>query len=34
MNNSYGFIDESGGVIPTGVAVQDGNYEHINPKTG
>jgi hypothetical protein len=20
--------------VPTGVAVQDGNYDHINPKTG
>jgi hypothetical protein len=34
MNNSYGFIKECSGLIPTGVAVQWGNYEHVNPQTG
>lgn len=34
MNNSYGFIKECSGIVPTGVAVQDGNYEHVNPQTG
>jgi len=34
MNHSYKFIGESDGIVPTGIAVQWGNYEHINPKTG
>jgi hypothetical protein len=34
MRNSYGLIRESAGRTTTGVAVQDGNYDHINPKTG
>lgn len=34
MNNSYGLIRECSGLIPTGIAVQWGNYEHINPRTG
>jgi len=34
MNNSYHLIRDSGGRVPVGMAVQDGNYEHINPKTG
>lgn len=34
MNNSYGLIKECTRIVPTGIAVQDGNYEHINPKTG
>lgn len=34
MNNSYGFIKTCSGIVPTGVAVQDGNYAHVNPKTG
>jgi hypothetical protein len=34
MANSYPFIRESAGVVPCGMAVQDGNYEHRNPKTG
>jgi hypothetical protein len=34
MNHSYGFIRNCDGVIPTGAAVQDGNYEYINPMTG
>ena len=33
MNNSYVFIRECVGIVPTGVAVQWGNYEHINPRT-
>jgi hypothetical protein len=33
MNNSYSFIKDSAGFIITGIAVQDGNYDHINPKT-
>ena len=34
MNHSYRLIRESNGIVPTGVAVQWGNYEHTNPKTG
>jgi hypothetical protein len=34
MANSYPLIRESAGVVPSGIAVQDGNYEHRNPKTG
>jgi len=34
MHNCYPLLREFGGTIPTGIAVQDGNYEHINPKTG
>lgn len=34
MNHSYKFLKEYTMVIPTGVAVQWGNYEEINPKTG
>jgi hypothetical protein len=34
MSNSYPLIRNSYGIIPTGVAVQDGNYALINPKTG
>lgn len=33
MNNSYGLIKDSAGIVPVGIAVQDGNYEHINPQT-
>jgi len=33
MNHSYGLIHDCDGVVPTGVAVQDGNYSHVNPKT-
>ena len=32
--NSYPLIRESGGVVPTGLAVQDGNYGDVDPKTG
>jgi hypothetical protein len=34
MNHSYGLIRELDGVVPTGIAVQTGNYAHENPKTG
>jgi hypothetical protein len=33
-NHSYPLIREASGVVPTGVAVQDGNYEDLNPQTG
>ena len=32
--NSYPLIRESAGIIPTGLAVQDGNYGDVDPKTG
>ena len=34
MNHSYKFLKEYANDITTGIAVQDGNYEEINPKTG
>ncbi|HWW01473.1 MAG TPA: hypothetical protein VNZ64_17380 [Candidatus Acidoferrum sp.] len=34
MRNCYPLIQESSGAIPTGIAVQDGNYEYRNPRTG
>jgi hypothetical protein len=34
MKHSYPLIRESDGSIPTGIAVQFGNYEHQNPQTG
>ena len=34
MHNSYPLLRELAGSVPTGIAVQDGNYEHNNPKTG
>ncbi len=34
MNHSYKLIRECDGIIPTGIAVQWGNYDLINPKTG
>jgi hypothetical protein len=34
MNNSYHLIRDSAGTVRIGMAVQDGNYEHVNPKTG
>ena len=34
LKSSYPLIREAAGRIPTGIAVQDGNYEHVNPKTG
>jgi hypothetical protein len=32
--NSYPLIRESAGIIPSGIAVQDGNYGDVNRKTG
>jgi hypothetical protein len=32
--NSYPLIRESAGIIPSGVAVQDGNYGDVNKETG
>jgi hypothetical protein len=34
MRNCYPLLREFSGSVPTGIAVQDGNYEHVNPKTG
>lgn len=34
MNHSYKFLKEFSDAIKTGIAVQWGNYEEINPKTG
>lgn len=34
MGNSYPLIREVAGSVPVGVAVQDGNYAHVNPRTG
>ena len=34
MRSSYELIREVAGDVKVGMAVQDGNYEHINPKTG
>lgn len=34
MNNSYPFIKARENNIPAGIAVQWGNYAHVNPKTG
>lgn len=34
MNHSYKFLKKYAMILPTGVAVQWGNYEEINPKTG
>ena len=34
MKHSYPLIRSSAGAVPTGVAFQDGNYQHVNPKTG
>jgi hypothetical protein len=33
MSNSYGFIKNCSEKVPAGVAVQDGTYQFINPKT-
>lgn len=33
MNNSYPLIRGSSTKVPVGVAVQDGNYNHVNPRT-
>jgi hypothetical protein len=34
MSHSYPLIRESAGKVPTGIAVQEGNYGDRNPKTG
>lgn len=34
LKSSYPLIRESAGIVPTGIAVQDGNFEDVNPKTG
>ena len=34
MGNSYPLIREVAGDVVVGIAVQDGNYEHVNPETG
>lgn len=34
LKTSYPLIKESAGVVPIGIAVQDGNLEEINPATG
>jgi len=34
MSNSYPLLREIAGSVPTGIAVQDGNYELQNPRTG
>ena len=34
MSHSYPLLKAYAAHVPTGIAVQDGNYEHINPKTG
>ena len=34
MGSSYSLIREIAGAVKVGIAVQDGNYEHVNPKTG
>jgi hypothetical protein len=33
MSHCYPLIRQCAGKVPTGIAVQDGNYEHRNPKT-
>jgi len=33
-NHSYPLIKDASGRVPTGIAVQDGNYEDVDPKTG
>ncbi|HEU0251954.1 MAG TPA: hypothetical protein VFR12_02905 [Pyrinomonadaceae bacterium] len=34
LNSSYPLIKETSGTVPTGVAVQDGNYADPNPANG
>ena len=33
MNKSYPLLKSSDKKVPTGLAVQDGNYDYINPNT-
>lgn len=34
LSNSYPLIRESAGIVPSGIAVQDGNYGDVNRQTG
>ena len=34
LNHAYPLIRAAAGVVPTGIAVQDGNYEEPDPRTG
>lgn len=34
LNSSYPLIREAAGIVPVGIAVQDGNYADVNPQTG
>jgi hypothetical protein len=34
LKSSYPLIREATGIVPTGIAVQDGNFEDVNPRTG
>jgi hypothetical protein len=34
LKSSYPLIREAAGIVPVGIAVQDGNYEDVNPATG
>jgi hypothetical protein len=34
LNHAYPLIRDSAGTVPTGIAVQDGNYGDVNPTTG
>lgn len=34
LNGSYPLLREVAGLVPTGIAVQDGNFEDVNPATG
>lgn len=34
MSHSYPLLRQCTGRVPTGIAVQEGNYQHKNPKTG
>jgi hypothetical protein len=33
MSNSYPLLREFAGRVPSGIAVQEGNYANVNPKT-
>jgi hypothetical protein len=34
LNHAYPLIRNAAGIAPTGIAVQEGNYSDVNPKTG
>src|SRR6185295_5161430 len=34
LKSSYPLIRDAAGIVPIGIAVQDGNYEDVDPKTG